>query len=419
MNIVFISKYALNPELGNTTRQFHYCNHLAQKKGNSVLLVSSRSAFINKPKKIKGRKKEYKYGNLRHFVLNGCKIKPGFSLKRIWSWIWFELQILRIRGEIREFKPDVIVVSSLSILTFLSGVFLKAKLSKPLVLEVRDIYPETLKAIAGLKDHNPIMLFLSWVEKFGYRNADAIISGLPNCNLRVRERIGKPPPFEYFPTGYEPRDFEIAAPRKTKQEILDRVDQIEADFLVCYFGSLGKANAMHTPLSAFRNTAQSHPNVHLVVFGEGPLKPKYVDEFDNVNTIHFFDFVPRCFLPEIAKKADLLINPWLDRPIYKYGISPNKWIDYMVAGKPILCSFSGYQNLLTERDIGWFIPPENEVIFSKWIIKIASMPEDKLRRMGDNGNQYLRSELNYQTLGEKLHAYLKKIIEEASAKAVN
>jgi len=122
--IWYISKYAGKPNKPGPIRQYLFSKQFAEK-GYPVILISSNSNGFDY-EKFKGLFKEEKINeNFTHVIINGPEITLGFSLKRIWSWIVFEWNLLRYFFNRRPQKNDVVIVSSLSILTFLTGILLK------------------------------------------------------------------------------------------------------------------------------------------------------------------------------------------------------------------------------------------------------------------------------------------------------
>ena len=348
MNIVYISKYAIFPKFGSPTRQYFISKYLSKLPNNEILLIASRSSFGNVPK-FKGLYISEKKDCFQTIILNGPKINLGFNLKRIWSWVVFEINIIRLRKEIKSFNPDVIIVSSLSILTFLSGVYLKKWLKVPLVVEIRDIYPLTLQEVGNFTSKNPAIAFLKWIEKFAYKNADLIISTLPNAKEHISSVL-KNIPFEFYwiPMGIDPEFYTL----KNNVEYSSVLQRKSGDFIVIYAGTIGKANALDVIFKAAKELKKSHSQIKFVFIGDGPLKPFYKEEYSNLANIQFKDSISKKELPYVLKQADVLINTWLDKPIYKFGISPNKWMDYMYAAKPILVAFSGYKCIIEEAKCG-------------------------------------------------------------------
>ena len=406
MKILYVSKYLVLPEYGSPSRQYFISKYLAKLPGNEVLLIGSRSTLANIPhfKRFFISKKNE---NLTTVILNGPKIDLGFNFKRILSWIVFELNILRFKNRIKLFKPDIVIVSSLSILTFLSGVFLKKWLKIPLVIEIRDIYPLTLQEIGNFSPINPVVALLKWVEKTGYKNADLIISTLPNAKEHIYSVLKKPFEFYWLPMGIDPDFFKLN--ENIESKIL--LNRKNGEFIIVYAGTLGKANALDIIFDSAETLQNTHPHIRFIFVGNGPLKSFYQERYKHLKKVDFISAIPKENLPNLLKQADVLINTWLDKPIYKFGISPNKWMDYMYAAKPILVAFSGYRCILDDAECGKFIPAENKDALMRAIIEFSEKDTDELKQMGKKGKNYLMKNFTYANLAADFNKKLLSLIK--------
>lgn len=366
-----------------------------------------------------GHIKEEQFGKLSHWILNGPIIGLGFSPRRLWSWAWFEMQVLRSMPRLRSWKPEIVIVSSLSLLTFLSGIVIKSLFRIPLLVEVRDVYPLTLVEIGGYKPTHPAIRVLAWVEKMGYKYADGILSSLPNLEPHVEEVLGYPKPVKYLPMGYDPEYYEAKELSEKGKEALIKISSLKATFIAGYSGTIGKANALLPTLQAFEQLHNERPDIHLVLIGDGPLRRSYEEDYGKYSNIHFLGRLKKSDLPFLLQRMQLLLNPWHDQPIYRFGISPNKWIDYMMAGRPILAPYSGYPLLLEKEDIGWFIKPDDTAAIREYILKIAALPKEVLNGKGAKGKAYLQDHLNYNSLAQELMEAIRAATPHNTTKAIS
>ena len=374
MKIIYVSKYTILPEFGSPTRQYFLSKALAEMDGNEVMLIGSRSTLGDVPD-IHGLYQKRTEDHLQMVTLNGPKINLGFNFNRLKSWWIFEKNLIRFRSSIRGFKPDRILVSSLSILTFLSGVYLKRWLKRPLIIEIRDIYPLTLLEVGSYSKRNPAVMLLSWVEKFGYENADMIISTLPNAKEHIASVIDKPFRFKWIPMGVD-TDYFNSASGITVPDI-----NPQKKFIVGYAGTLGKANALDALFEAALDLEKSNPGIEFIFIGDGPMKSEYVQRYGSLSNVRFLPSVKKNELQPYLKQMDLLVNTWLDKPIYRFGISPNKWMDYMLAAKPILVAYNGYRCIIEEAGCGKFVAAENKDAIRNGILEFAAMSPEL--RKGD------------------------------------
>jgi len=385
----YISKYAVSLQQGGPSRQYLFAKSFAETGYNSILISSNSNGFthmnINNDFIILEKKNKFK-----HVVLNGKKIALGFNFKRIISWITFEYRLIKyLKKQIKE--DDIVIVSSLSILTFLSGIYLKKKYKIKLIVEVRDIWPLTLIEFKKLSKYNPFVMFLSWIEKKAYDNAEYIVGTMKNLNKHIKNvSPGNEHKFNYIPMGIENNQIKEISIDKTKKDV----------FIVGYAGSFGQANKVDLILDAAKLLSNKR-DIYFYFLGDGVLLNKLKEKYAELDNVKFFPKVSKDKVFDFLLKCDILVNPWEDKSIYKYGVSPNKWIDYMHAAKPIIVPYNGYRNIINEANCGEFIETNNPGLLADTIIKYYKMPKEELIKIGLNGRKYLLNKLTIKKLTKR------------------
>jgi len=177
MKLWFISKYFGIPEDTFFVTRHYFFSKYFVKKGINVSAISSASSFVKI--KIKDFALRRNIKGFDYIVLKGPKIKMGANLKRVLSWFIFEYRLNLAPKKLKLEKPDIVLVSSLSLLTALTAIRFKKKYGAKFIFEVRDIWPLSLVDIIGVSPKNPAVKFLAWVEKKAYENADYIIISTP------------------------------------------------------------------------------------------------------------------------------------------------------------------------------------------------------------------------------------------------
>jgi glycosyltransferase involved in cell wall biosynthesis len=81
----------------------------------------------------------------------------------------------------------------------------------------------------------------------------------------------------------------------------------------------------------------------------------------------------------------------------------NKVIDYMIAGKPIIASYSGYPSMINEAQCGVFVPAEDMAALRHAIYEYQKMPKEQLQAIGARGREWL---LNNRSYGKLAQDYL-------------
>jgi len=394
-NIWYISKYAISPNDGNPTRQYFLSKYIA-KQGYNVSLFSSKSSGI-KDCKINGLSRKKNIDGINHILLNGPEINLGFSIKRILSWIIFET-ILFICGIFNKpNKPDIIIVSSLSLLTIITGYFFKLIYGAKLIFEIRDIWPLTIMELKNLSKNNPIVFILRAIEKFGYKKANHIVGSMPKLDEHVRNSIDKKFNYTNIPMGYDPDFYKNL--QKLPKEIKQKIPSDK--FIVGYAGAIGTANCVDEIIESAKIVSQKQLNITFLILGDGPLKAELVKKSKTYENIIFLPKINKQFVNDFLSSCDLLLNPWQDKTIYRFGVSPNKWIDYMYSAKPIIINYNGYQSIINEAGCGEFIEANNPKLLAEKIIEYANKEKKELIKLGNNGKEYLINNLSYSILAQK------------------
>ena len=394
-DIWYISKYAIPNNLGFGTRHFGLSSSFI-KKGYKSLVITSNSNHVLK-KKI----------DLKHIY--NFKIEDGLvptvwiktinyqkpnSLKRIVSWIDFEVKLFFLILILK--KPNVVIVSSLSILTILNGYLLKIIRRSKLIFEVRDIWPLTLTELGNFTNKNLFIKILKCVEKFGYRKSDLIIGTMPNlrnhvANLGINKKVNCIPQGFFRNKKYVKKDFKL--PNK---------------FIVCYAGGIGLSNSLETFIEC-SIMMKDEKNIFFVIAGDGELKNKFINQTKNNNNILFLGHIKKTYINSLLTQSDILYDSVKKSVLYEYGLSRNKWIDYMKAGKPIIASFLGYKSMINESNCGSFIRPEDPKHLKDEIYKYFNLSKFELNKIGYNGKKWINSNRQYSMLASK---YLKLIYDK-------
>ena len=269
--------------------------------------------------------------------------------------------------------------------------FLKSKGAK-FIFEIRDIWPFTLKELKKLS--NLFVKFLSYFENLGYENADIIIGTMPNLERHVESIIGETNKVYCVPMACDPIIYNSL--EKLPNELISKIPKNK--FIIGYAGAIGNVNALEILLKSY--TFNKKENISIVVLGSGPLKSVLEKKYKDKNIV-FLGAVEKSQVQSFLKYCDVMVHPIYDKEIYKFGVSPNKWIDYMYSSKPIIVSYSGYKSLINDAGCGEFVEAENIKALSDKIIEYSKKNKKELIKIGENGKRYLEQNLTYDILAKK------------------
>ncbi|MGE7773626.1 glycosyltransferase family 4 protein [Chitinophaga sp. NPDC101104] len=391
-----INQFAGTPESGWGERHFYFAKYW-QEKGYDVTIISgSFNHMFRKTIEVEGLCKIETYNGIRFCWVNTPKYDPK-SVKRFFAMLVFAWRVLFLKKHLHQ-TPDDIIVSSMPIFPVLTGYFLKKKYkSRKLLFEIRDIWPLSLIELANVSKYHPLALFIGWFEKFGYRKSDIVVSLLPNAREHIENVAKRPVNFEYIPNGIDPDQL--------KDEVLpDEIAALlpqNAGMIIGYTGTLGKANALEYFVEAARNVAATHPDIHYVLVGDGYLKEELMKASEGCPQIHFLPKIKKDQVQNMLGRFDVCFVGRNDTPLYKHGISANKYFDYMLAGKPILDSINYIKDPVELCHCGIIVKPDSTRAIEEGILLFHGMTREERKKMGEKGRDYVLKEHSIKILAEK------------------
>jgi hypothetical protein len=285
-------------------------------------------------------------------------------------------------------KTDMVIVSSLSLLSICNGVYLKKKFGCKLLFEIRDIWPLVLKRISNISRYNPFYLLLQWLEKFGYKNANLIIGSMPNLVSHVKNVISEPKEIIWVPHLINKRINYISEHRYSTF-----FNQIKLQFkeIVCYAGSINKSSGLEYIIQAFND--DDLKDYALILLGDGPQK-EILRKRLRFSNVFFLDKVPQKEVVAILKECDILYDGYLKSKLYKFGTSRNKYVEYCLAAKPILVSYQGYQIFVEQNQCGNVIEPESSKAIVQGVLNISSLDFQSRNKLGENAFKFAQNNLS-------------------------
>ena len=393
--IWYVSKYvALPTARKGSARAFLLLREMAAL-GHRCVILTSDSNHLTTPPHVEGHLFSETVDGVDVHWIRTLKFAGASSVRRILSWIDFEWRLWRLPKAPLP-SPDVVIVSSPSLLTIFNGLLLRRRYRCRLIFEVRDIWPLTLIEEGGYSPFNPFVMGFRAVELLAYRFADEIVGTMPNLGQHVAESLGRHPPVSCIPFGVHADMIEQAQPLP-----IDWIKRHipEHKYLVCYAGSIGISNALET-LFACASDMRDHSDVHFLIVGEGGLKSHYEGVAAALDNVSLTGSVPKDVVPSVLALCDLLYFSVHTSKVWDYGLSLNKVIDYMLAAKPIVASYTGFRTMVEDAQAGISVPAGDPAALKRAILRLKAQPRSELTEMGERGRRWAWTNLNYRKLAD-------------------
>lgn len=394
MNIWYISKYAISAKYGFESRHFCLAREFNSFGAHTIVIASDSIHNARIPRFEARYHREFNKG-VETWWIRTIRYKKAHSPVRILSWLEFEIKLWMIPKRMLP-KPDVVIASSLSLLSILNGYRLKRKYGCKLIFEVRDIWPLTLIEEGGFSRKNPGIVLMAWIEKFGYRHADIIVGTMPNLGEHVTSVMGREMYCRCIPFGFDAELY--SNPELLPDEYVTKYIP-KRKFIVGYAGTIGLTNA----LDAFIDCAiemKRNERIHFILLGDGDCLEAYKKKTLGLKNISFLPKVRKTQVQAVLEYCDVLYFSVKDSKVWHYGLSLNKLIDYMMAAKPIIASYNGYRSMVNEANCGIFIPVNSVPALQEAIYYYECMTPEQLREIGSRGRVWLIENRPYKKIAK-------------------
>mgnify|MGYP000433378433 FL=1 len=241
-------------------------------------------------------------------------------------------------------------------------------------------------------------MLLNKIERLGYKYSDAIVGTMPGLKLHVENEVGLGSKVHCIPQGVNLAFYDNSQQKLSEEYVEQYIPKNK--FIVTYSGTFGEANALEYIIEAAKKLKHTS-KIHFLLVGEGYLKEELKDNASELTNITFAPKVVKEQVQHLLSLSDLLVASVRDEKIYKYGMSLNKFIDYMYAKKPIVCMYSGYPSMVNEAKCGEFTPAENSNEFASVIKKYQLMTPLDRQQIGELGYKFLISERSFGVLSKR------------------
>lgn len=397
-NLWILNHYANPPDLPGGTRHYDLASRLADQGYTVTLFCSNYHHKLRRYVRQVGRGGYLleRIGGL-NFVWIQTPPYPGNNWKRILNMAVYALRVipaaLRLVRRKELERPAVILGSSVHLLAVLSAYLLSRLLGAKFIMEIRDLWPQTLVDVGVLRESSPLTFLLRRLEAFLYKKAEVIITLLPEAASYL-EKFGVPASqVVWIPNGVE----------------LSRYSQAEdppekGDFEVLYLGNLG-LNALPILIQAARIIQDSGPgDIRFAIVGEGHYKSHYqalAGEL-GLENLSFEPAIPKLQVPERLAAADVLVSVLRDLDLYQYGISLNKLFDYLAAARPVILTGNPVNNIVAEAGCGRTAPPDDPQALADAILDLYHLTSAERLALGSKGRAYVEEHHDIRVLARRL-----------------
>ena len=401
MNILLINHYAGSPRHGMEFRPYYLAREWV-RLGHRVQIVAGSYSHIRavQPHVPPGRFMDEDIDGIAYRWYATPSYR-GNGVGRVRSMLSFLWHLWRDgKALARDFKPDVVIASS----TYPMDIWPARRMARlagaRLVYEVHDLWPLSPMELGGMSRWHPFIVWVQMAEDFAYRHADMVVSMLPKALEYMRSRGLAPAKFACVPNGVD--EAEWAAPEALPTDVAAELARLKASGqpIAAYVGTHGLANALDTLLDA---APLVQGKVQILMVGPGPERERLLARVqrDGLTNVSMLAPIPKQAVPSLLAGVDIAYIGLLPEPLFRFGISPNKLMDYMMAGKPVVMSIAAGNDPVADAGCGITVAPGSPQAIAGALEALAALPASERVRMGQAGRAYVLEHHTYPVLARR------------------
>jgi glycosyltransferase involved in cell wall biosynthesis len=404
MRVLFLTQY-FPPEVhAPASRTFEHCREW-QRCGHEVTVLTC--APSHPTGKVQGG---YRNRLWQREVVDGMEVIRVWTLlsanrglfKRSASFLSYFLAAVASIPFLP--RADVVISTSPQFFCGLAGYFVARAKRARWVLEIRDLWPESIRGV-GAMSNQLVIGALEALETWAYRHADLVVPvtrsmgrhveacGVPHARIRVVMNGVDLTRFR------EPnRDPELA-----------RSLGLEGKFVAGYLGTHGMAHPLETVLEAARRL-QHDQRIAFLMVGDGAARKRLVRERDRLGlrNVVMLEQQPKQRMPALWGLCDAALVLLRRSPVLETAL-PSKTLEAMAMGRPIIVGASGEASDLVEAaGAGLLIAPEDPQGLAEAVLQLADNPALG-QAFGQRGRAWVECNHDRRRLAQALLAAIEEI----------
>jgi glycosyltransferase involved in cell wall biosynthesis len=385
MRIIFLSHYYPPEVNAPASRTSEHCRAWAHA-GHDVTVITS----------VPNHPKGEIYPGYKNRLFQ-VEHMDGVKVARVWTYLaanegfarrtinYVSYMVTAVLAVLRLPRPDVYISTSPQFFCGLSGLVAGKLRRKPWILEVRDLWPESIVTVGAMRK-GLAMRALEWLERTAYRNADSIVSLTDSFVPHIAKRCQGADKIEVIKNGVDLKFFRRGANAcEIKREL-----GLEGRFVASYVGTHGMAHGLDTLLDAAARLKDDR-RIGFLMVGGGADHDRlatrvHVEGLDNVRIV---GQLPKERMPAIWAATDVSLI-LLRRSDTFLKVLPSKMFEAMAMECPIVLGVAGEAKaLLDKAHAGIAISPESAEELAAAVVRLRDDPELALRR-GRQGSVFVR-----------------------------
>lgn len=361
------------------------------------------------------------YPGYRNRFRRQIEMLDGIRVVRVWTYLapnagtvrrilnYLSFMVSSVWAALRLPRPDVLVATSPQFFCGWAGVWIHRLRRVPFVLEIRDIWPESIETVGAIR-FRPVLRVLEWLERRMYRAADHIVAVGEGYQRKILERVDIPDRISVITNGVDLDRFSLQSPdRELRKRWFG-----ENKFVCAYVGTIGMAHGLEVVLDAadiLRRRGRDDAVFWLV--GDGACRERLQAEAERRGLNDRVVFTGRQNkeeVPRVLASVDACLVHLRKTSLFETVI-PSKIFEMMAMAKPIIMGVNGDAREITARaGAAIAIEPESPDSLADAVIRLAD--DSTLRgQLASAARQYVAAHYDRNRLAADFLALLQAVAE--------
>lgn len=412
MHVLFVSNY-FPPEVNApATRLYEHARQWV-KDGGSLDIIT---AVPNFPEGVVYPGYKNRYGEELIEGIHVARVPMYIAenkgtIKRILSYVSFMISAVWYSRRIAR-TADIVVASSPQFFSAVAGYVMSRIRGIPFVLEIRDLWPESIVAVGAMR-RNWIVRVFEKLEHFLYRKASHIVvvtnsfkriitaKGIDGNKITVLKNGAD---WESFSHPLDPRIIDA----------IRRQYHLHEKFVASYIGTIGMAHGAEILLEAAQRCPD--PNIVFVVIGTGSKRESIAARQAQLGLTNFrlIEKQPKKMMPYFLEVSDVCVVHLRDVPLFS-TVLPSKIFEAMATRTPIALGIRGEASeIVKESGAGIPFVPEDADALLETVLQLRGDP-GRYEEMASKGFSYVRQFHDRKKIAQSYWALLQKLAKDPSA----
>lgn len=401
MNILLINHYAGSMRHGMEFRPYYLAREWVRAGHKVQVLSASFSHLRTSQPELDGLA-------VRNENIDGIDYRwyhtpayQGNGIGRVLNMLGFLRAVRRDARQVaRSFKPDVVIASSTYPMDVRPARRIAQLAGARLVYEVHDLWPLSPMELGGMSRWHPFIQWVQRAENYAYRHVDAVVSLLPKTLEYMKSRGMDAAKWHHVPNGVNEDEWNDVTSLPDEIKVSLRRLRDKGLPIVGYAGGHALSNALDTVLDAAK---AMQAEASFVMVGAGAERERLLQRVhaEHIDNVVMLSSVPKSSVPAFLEQIDIAILSWKREKLYRFGVSPNKLMDYMMARKPVVMAIEAGNDPVGDANCGRTVPPEDPAAIRHAILELSALSPGERMAMGERGRAFVLAEHTYSVLARR------------------